>query len=250
MQKVHEMIIDIAQNFVSFSCRFCNAYHQDFNDLIEHEERCLSTQHVLNGTNPVAKKCYAPCILHDQNEKGQIEKCFYNMFNLNQEEQDHLNNRIQLVSKSFKNHISLSSFRVKMDRNDKKFHLKGTGIQKYHFLKFFPIINQSIPNNSDKFEVYFLLNAVVDFCNSEVIYKSDLGFLDRLVAKFITKFKETYPNETITYKIHIMVHYSKLILEFGTLLFSSTLRFERVHQKGNFFRIRAPHTGKFSPIIR
>lgn len=68
-------------------------------------------------------------------------------------------------------------------------------------------------------------------CNSSYTKKSDLVFLEKLVNKFLIVFKKVFPGETITFKMHHLLHYSSLILQFGNLKLCSTLRYERVHQK-------------------
>lgn len=103
-------------------------------------------------------------------------------------------------------------------------------MQKCEFFTIFFLIDQQVPRSLKRFEEYFLLRSIVDFYLSPTILRCDLPIFERLFRKFLVIFKEAFPEETITYELHCL-HYSTFILEFGSLVFCSILRYERVHQK-------------------
>ena len=229
----NEMIIEIAQGFNGDdACKWCIVSKEDLIELILAEERLLGN-HALRGCPFVSNKLFCPDIFHDLNENGVIEKLFKRMFRLttsNQQQQvKEYNQRVQSVAKNF-DQLFLNTFRISVGKGS-KIKLNGTGMQKYEFFTIFFLIDQQVPRSSKRFEAYFLLRAIVDFCNSPRILRSDLPIFERLVRKFLVVFKQAFPEETITYKLHHMLHYSTLVLEFGPLVFCSTLRYERVHQK-------------------
>lgn len=75
----------------------------------------------------------------------------------------------------------------------------------------FAITDKSNKFKNDQFDCYYLFRNIVD-----------LGLII---------FKKAFPSETITFKMHHVLHYS--ILLFDNLTLCRTLRYERVHQKVN-----------------
>lgn len=221
----NEMIVNINQSFMSCSCKYCKIHYSQIPSLIMGEKRILDKEHALYGIYIVTDSFYSPDIFHDLVENGVIEKLFIN-FNLDNNEVLEINKRIQKLSKLLG--ISMSTFILFKD--GRKIKLKGKGIEKYYFFILFAIVYK-FETDSMLFELYHLLRQIIDICDSTIIFKTDIQFLEKLVNKFLVLFKLLFPSETITFKMHHMQHYSTLILEFGNLVFSSTLRYERVHQK-------------------
>lgn len=226
----NEMIVDIPKSFyMTRACKSCYVHYEDLLDLAIGLQRPLSDQHVLFGVYHVTDSLYAPCNFHNQDE-GVIEKWAITLvFRAN--ELSEFNNRIQEFSKQFKDWINLTSFNLSFGDSRSEIKMRRTGIQKHQFFVFYCLLNRAHHLDEKHSECYRLLKAIVDFCNSSKVYESDLPFLDKLIYKYLKKYRECFPNQSITFKMHNMVHYSVLVLEFGPLIFSSTLRYERVHQK-------------------
>lgn len=137
-----------------------------------------------------------------------------------------INARIQAVNDQFSNdYLELKSFKIG------KGTISGTAIQKLSFFNTFSIINTFLQPISLEFELFYMFRIITNFLFYPIVYREDLPFFKKLVNIFVKIFKTKFPRLARKFKIHFMLHYDELILIFGPLLFSSTLRYERCHQR-------------------
>jgi hypothetical protein len=78
-------------------------------------------------------------------------------------------------------------------------------------------------------EIYVVLRKICCIIASEIIYEESLNKMDKYVEYFLDRFKQSFPEESITPKMHFLCHYSKCIRRYGPLYRYSTMRFERKH---------------------
>lgn len=223
----NQMIIDVAQSFNSDSCKYCDIHYRDLKQKRFGNKRELSNRHVFYGVEHQCLSLYAPDPFHDIHE-GLIEKIFsvFLKYHISPNQVEELNKSVQTLNQQFNQFkLNLSSFKIN------RTNLSGTGVQKFHFFQIFSLLNSFVRTSSDNYKIFYLARIIVDFVMSPKLNQNDLNFFEKIVHKFIELFKELYPNETVVFKMHYLEHYAEIILEFGPLIFSSTLRYERVHQK-------------------
>jgi hypothetical protein len=109
-------------------------------------------------------------------------------------------------------------------------YMKLKGAQMYLFLRIFPIIGSDL---LQKNENYLNLLHLIRICKFFFCHKfklHELGLIEREIFLFFQKFKLLYPDASIIPKLHYLVHYPRLIKEFGPLKECWTMRFEAKHQ--------------------
>jgi len=109
-------------------------------------------------------------------------------------------------------------------------------------MKLFVIIPFFLQPISSKvhWNLYLCLRNIVSIIYSEEIALEWIEELEKENLKFMTNFKKLFPEESVTPKMHYMLHYPDLIRNFGPLIKFSTIKFERKH---NYFK-------KLSQILR
>ncbi|XP_058887311.1 uncharacterized protein LOC131738084 [Acipenser ruthenus] len=106
----------------------------------------------------------------------------------------------------------------------------GTAIQKWCMFNFLPfLIGHFVPTEDEHWQHYLLFREIVDFVMSPVVKKSSLSHLQILIGEFLSEFNRLYPGNFIP-KLHYLVHYPRLLAEFGPLRSLWCLRFEGKHQ--------------------
>lgn len=112
--------------------------------------------------------------------------------------------------------------------------IHGYGCQIYEFFISFPflIASLSIPFDSkcDVFNMYSNLRNIIKTIMWDQVNSSQLIDLRDSIICFINQFKKVFLKETITIKMHNLVHYLRYLGFYGGLMRYSSLRFERVHQ--------------------
>lgn len=99
-----------------------------------------------------------------------------------------------------------------------------------NFFLCFPFLNTKLSVSSTLYKQYLLLRKIVNFLMATEVNTSELNEFENDVERYLELNQQT--GQSLTLKIHHLVHYSDLIREFGPLINYSTLRFERLHQIG------------------
>lgn len=99
-----------------------------------------------------------------------------------------------------------------------------------NFFVCYPFFNTKLTVHSELYQQYLLLRKITNLLMSPVIRTNELPEFERDVQAYIDLNERT--GQSLTPKIHHLLHYSMLIREFGPLMNYSTLRFERAHQIG------------------
>ncbi|XP_064473413.1 uncharacterized protein LOC135388048 [Ornithodoros turicata] len=126
--------------------------------------------------------------------------------------------------------------------------LKNTASQAFCLLKTLPLIlGSTIPEGNEDWEVFLLFREITDIIFADDIPAHCICYLEVQIQNFLTAFTQKYPAVPITPKLHYMVHYPRLIREFGPLRRFWTMRFEGKHQ---YFKSLASRVKNFRNICR
>jgi len=79
------------------------------------------------------------------------------------------------------------------------------------------ILGRYVQEGNSAWEVYLLLRDVCDIVFSPVVLKSVLYFLGGLIFQFLMHFASEFDASSLTPKHHYMIHYPRLIGEYGPL---------------------------------
>ncbi|XP_047139727.1 uncharacterized protein LOC105845782 isoform X2 [Hydra vulgaris] len=97
----------------------------------------------------------------------------------------------------------------------------------FYFLTF--LIGDRVPINNKHWKLYLLLRDIVDYLMCYKISRTVLSYLQLLVESFVQTFVELYPGK-LTPKLHFLLHYPRLIADYGPLRYLWCMRFEAKHQ--------------------
>lgn len=81
------------------------------------------------------------------------------------------------------------------------------------------------------YKIYFKLKRIVNFCSTDEAKKDDIGQFEVCVNEFINLFIQEYDDDTITFKMHHLVHYVTLIEVLDKSKDYNPLPYERVIHK-------------------
>ncbi|XP_065652829.1 uncharacterized protein LOC136080144 [Hydra vulgaris] len=90
------------------------------------------------------------------------------------------------------------------------------------------MIGNRIPMSNKYWLLYLQLREIADYVFAPKISKSVLTFLQFLVEQFLHNFAELFP-DNFTPKFHFMLHYARLINDYGPLRYLWCMRFEAKH---------------------
>ncbi|XP_047134788.1 uncharacterized protein LOC136071646 [Hydra vulgaris] len=136
--------------------------------------------------------------------------------------------------------VELNIFEI--GRNDKKnkpvpfvsrsgtsINFVGSASQKFCMFCLLPfLIGNRIPKCNKHWLLYLQLRNIADYIFAPKITKTVLPYLQFLVEHFLQNFIELFPNN-LTPKFHFMLHYARLISEYGPLRYLWCMRFEAKH---------------------
>nr|XP_047127651.1 uncharacterized protein LOC124808544 [Hydra vulgaris] len=97
----------------------------------------------------------------------------------------------------------------------------------FYFLTF--LIGDRVPINNKHWKLYLLLRDIVDYLMCYKISRTVLSYLQLLVESFVQTFVKLYPGK-LTPKLHFLLHYPRLIADYGPLRYLWCMRFEAKHQ--------------------
>lgn len=109
-------------------------------------------------------------------------------------------------------------------------YLKAKGAQMHLFLRIFPLIASDFLKDNANYLNFLHLIRICKFFFSHKFKISELGLIEKEIYLFFQNFKELYPVASVIPKLHYLVHYPRLIKEFGPLKECWTMRFEAKHQ--------------------
>lgn len=108
--------------------------------------------------------------------------------------------------------------------------IKMTASRLWSLLRFLPLmIGDFVPENEIVWEFLLILKDIVDIVLSPVISIDYISYLSDLLNEHHNLFKEIFKDAKLKPKHHFLVHYPKLILEFGPLVHLWCMRFEAKH---------------------
>ena len=185
----------------------------------------LKHYHAIGGT--------PPCVPHDllegivAHDSFLIIKYFAKKYKISYD----------LINRKIKSFPFLGA--EKLDKPPGKLHarrkkVRGNAVQLWVLVRFLPmLLGDEVKDKDDSVWVMLLtLIEIVAMVMSPVVSKSSLTYLDNLIHKYISM-RATLFKQPLRPKHHYLEHYVMLILRFGALVKSSTLRFEAKHK---FFR--------------
>lgn len=124
-------------------------------------------------------------------------------------------------------------------------HISGTAAQK---MELFLILPQLIGQNGDDvWQTYLHLRDICDIVFAPAIAKESIIELEELASLFISNVVKAFGSESVTPKMHFMLHYPRLILLYGPLKNYWCMRFEAKHQ---YFKQVAARTRCFRNITK
>ncbi|XP_049341205.1 uncharacterized protein LOC111192620 isoform X1 [Astyanax mexicanus] len=107
--------------------------------------------------------------------------------------------------------------------------IQGKAVEKLVLFRLLPfLIGNFVPKRNTHWDLYLLLRSVCDILLAPVIKTSWLSPLTALITDFLTSFQRSFPDDFIP-KIHYLVHYPRLIENFGPLRAHWCLRYEAKH---------------------
>ena len=109
----------------------------------------------------------------------------------------------------------------KFPKNIQSFRLQAN--ESYYFYRFFLFITKDIIGHSEIRDIIKDFIEIVNIIECFLIPESILIILEKRIESFLIRCTETFPSMSITVKFHHMVHYPRLIAEFGLLRLCSTI---------------------------
>ncbi|XP_071847349.1 uncharacterized protein [Apostichopus japonicus] len=110
--------------------------------------------------------------------------------------------------------------------------LSGHAVQNWNFLRLLPvIIVDKIEDYTDEvWQTVLTLREVVELVCAPKISKKQLQYLQDLIHIYLQSRQRLFPNKRIRPKHHYLLHYPRLITQFGPLMKVWTLRYESKHK--------------------
>ncbi len=109
-------------------------------------------------------------------------------------------------------------------------NISGSASEKLCLFLLLPfLIGDRVPVDNNQWNLYLLLRDIMDYLMCHKIPRRVLPYLQLLVENFVQTFVELFPGK-MTPKLHFLLHYPRLIREYGPLRFVWCMRFESKHQ--------------------
>ncbi|KAL2099496.1 hypothetical protein ACEWY4_003890 [Coilia grayii] len=107
--------------------------------------------------------------------------------------------------------------------------LAGKAVEKWTLFRTLPfIIGDKIPKSNKTWQLFLCLREIGEIILAPTVSVSWVSYLDFLISSFLTDFRRLYPNN-ITPKVHYLLHYPRLIQEFGPPRAHWCMRYEAKH---------------------
>ena len=105
--------------------------------------------------------------------------------------------------------------------------LRQTASQMWLLTTIFPIlVGDLIPRDNRKWNCFLKLARICERCVAPVLSADSAAYLEILIEEHHQQFRDLYPDESITPKMHFMVHFPQQILKYGPLVHTWTMRHE------------------------
>lgn len=105
--------------------------------------------------------------------------------------------------------------------------LRQSASQMWLLARILPLlVGDLIPRNDNNWLCFLKLLKISEICTANVLSEDTAAFLKLLIEEHHSEFKLLYPGETITPKMHFMIHFSRQILNYGPLIHTWTMRHE------------------------
>ena len=126
-------------------------------------------------------------------------------------------------------------------------HIVGSASQKLClFLKLPLIVGHYIPTGNKHWELYALCRDIGDVLLAPKIDAKWIPILEANIYSFLFSFNDLFPG-CLTPKFHYLLHYPRLILEFGPIRLLWCMRFEAKHQ---YFKTLAGRLHNFKNVAQ
>lgn len=144
---------------------------------------------------------------------------------------DYLNQRIKHFSYEGSDRTNKPSI---MPGNQYTLRVKQTACQSWCLVRMLPLmVGHLVPEGCVKWVVLLKLLDVAEYCTTPEVTPALTAFLSELIQIFLQSYYSSFPNLTMKLKFHFLVHYPDMMLRFGPLINTWTLRFEGKH---NYFK--------------
>ena len=109
-------------------------------------------------------------------------------------------------------------------------NISGSASEKLCLFRLLPfLIGYRVPQNDPHWLLYLMLREIVDFLMSPSVSKTVLPYLQLLIEQFLKTFVSLFPGQ-MKPKFHYLLHYPRLIAQYGPLRYLWCMRFEAKHQ--------------------
>lgn len=255
-------------------CRFCMCHYKDLSRIISEGDCVLRTKtvhayhlqcveddphcrSVYGVTGPCAfnklsyfdtTNAFPPDVMHDFLE-GVIPLVLKSVVKALHEDKtvtiQEVNDSIRTFSFGQNDCTSkpaLISEKVALDGN-----ISGTAVEKWTLFRTLPFLIGSRIEKGNKFwQLYLLVREIGEIILAPTISTDWISNLHELITYFLTDFINLFPG-VFTPKLHFLLHYPQLILDYGSLRSHWCMRFEARHQ---YFKTVARITNNYINICQ
>ena len=74
------------------------------------------------------------------------------------------------------------------------------------------LIAEDIPLSDEKWQNFVLLQEIVDLILAPELLEDEVAYLEVLIGEHHRNFRHLYPSQTVTPKMHFMIHVPRLII--------------------------------------
>lgn len=75
------------------------------------------------------------------------------------------------------------------------------------------LIGSTVPHHNEKWQNYLILLDILDLLFAKRITEDTPGILHELITEHHTNFRQLYPDESITPKMHFLIHTPRIMME-------------------------------------
>ena len=143
-----------------------------------------------------------------------------------------LNNKFAQLKLGYRDEANRPlSLKETVFKGKERYKLKQTAEQPRIFLKYLCFcLTDTIPNNNLFYQLLLQITSIVQISFSPVISKGTIKELQDLIERYLVLFKELFPDENITPKMHYMLHTPRQIELLCLLVRHCCMRFEARHK--------------------
>ncbi|XP_040069990.1 uncharacterized protein LOC120842871 [Ixodes scapularis] len=109
------------------------------------------------------------------------------------------------------------------------------------------MLASNLPEGNAHWDLYLRYREIVDMVLATEVPAGFLPYLEDQIQDFLRAYHDLYPSASVTAKLHYMVHYPRIISEFGPLRQFWCMRFEEKHQ---YFKSMASKVKNFRNICK